>query len=167
MVGTIEPRKGVEVMLDAAEAIWARGHGVEFVVVGRPGWALPSLLSRLEEVADADRGLTWLRAASDEDLTREYERADLLIMPSRGEGFGLPIVEALAHGVPVIARDIPVFRELLGDTDSYFSRDADLADAILRRLADPAPAAHAPGRLVTWRETARELLRIIGDSPTA
>jgi glycosyltransferase involved in cell wall biosynthesis len=164
MVGTVEPRKGVEVMLDAAEAIWAAGHQVQFVLVGRPGWAMPSLLGRLEEVADAGGGLTWLRDASDEDLTREYERADLLIMPSRGEGFGLPIVEALAHGVPVIARDIPVFRELLGDTDSYFGRDADLADAILRRLADPSPAAFAPGRLVTWRETAQELLGIVAQA---
>ena len=61
------------------------------------------------------RPLTWLRDASDEELRLEYLEADLLVMASRGEGFGLPIVEALAHGTPVVARDLPVFRELLGD----------------------------------------------------
>jgi glycosyltransferase involved in cell wall biosynthesis len=160
-VGTIEPRKGVEVLLDAAESLWGRGEAVEFTVVGRPGWASPVLLARLRALADSHQPLAWLPAASDLDLQWEYLHADLLVMPSRGEGFGLPIVEAVSHGVPVLARDLPVFRELLGPDGDYFQRDGDLPDAILRRLASPAPPVLVPERSVTWRQTALDLLDAI------
>jgi alpha-1,2-rhamnosyltransferase len=162
MVGTIEPRKGVEVLLDSAEALWQRGEDVEFTVVGRPGWIHGRLLERLREVSDSGRPLTWLADASDLDLQWEYLNADLLVMPSRGEGFGLPVVEAVAHGVPVLARDLPVFRELLGDQGDYFQRDWDVPDAILRRLNSSEPVAYVPDRLVTWSQTAQDLLRALG-----
>jgi glycosyltransferase involved in cell wall biosynthesis len=160
-VGTIEPRKGIEVLLDAAQLLWDRGEAIEFRVVGRPGWASPALLNRLRSLADSGHPLIWLPDASDLDLQWEYLHADLLVMPSRGEGFGLPIVEAVAHGVPVVARDLSVFRELLGPDGDYFQRDVDLPDAILRRLASPAPPALVPDRWVTWRQAARDLLDAI------
>lgn len=158
IVGTIEPRKGVEVILDAAESLWRRGEDLEFVFVGNPGWAMPSIIDRLQDLHDSEKPLTWIVGASDDELRLQYLDADLLVMASRGEGFGLPIVEALAHGVPVVARDLPVFRELLGDEGSYFRLDADLADAILRRIRSSDPIAFVPDRLVTWGETAQDLL---------
>ncbi|MEI6621403.1 MAG: glycosyltransferase family 1 protein [Actinomycetes bacterium] len=161
VVGTIEPRKGVEVVMNAAETLWSRGEDVEFVLVGKPGWAMPSIINRLQALHDSDKPLTWLKDASDEELRLQYLSADLLVMASRGEGFGLPIVEALAHGVPVVARDLPVFRELLGDQDCYFRLDAQLPDVILRRLRSPDPICYVPERLVTWRDTTLDLMRAI------
>ena len=158
VVGTIEPRKGVEVVLDAAEALHARGEAVEFVFVGRAGWALPSILGRLDELQRSSRPITWIQDATDEELRLQYLTADLLVMASRGEGFGLPIVEALAHGVPVVARDLPVFRELLGDQDCYFRLDGELPELILRRLRSTDPIQYNPDRLVTWRRTTEDLL---------
>jgi glycosyltransferase involved in cell wall biosynthesis len=157
-VGTIEPRKGVESVLDAAESLWSRGEDVEFVLVGRPGWAGPELIDRLAVLHRSARPLTWLRDASDEELRLEYLDADLLVMASRGEGFGLPIVEALAHGTPVVARDLHVFRELLGDQAAYFERDEDLAHVLLARLRSDAPIDYVSERLVPWRDTAADLL---------
>lgn len=157
-VGTIEPRKGVESVLDAAESLWSRGEDVEFVLVGRPGWAGPELIDRLAVLHRSARPLTWLRDASDEELRLEYLDADLLVMASRGEGFGLPIVEALAHGTPVVARDLHVFRELLGDQAAFFERDEDLADVLLARLRSDAPIDYVSERLVPWRDTAADLL---------
>jgi glycosyltransferase involved in cell wall biosynthesis len=157
-VGTIEPRKGVESILEAAESLWRRGEDVEFVLVGRPGWADRELIDRLVVLHRSPRPLTWLRDASDEELRLEYLNADLLVMASRGEGFGLPIVEALAHGTPVVARDLPVFRELLGDHASFFERDHDLADVLMSRLRSGAPIEYVAERLVPWRDTAADLL---------
>jgi glycosyltransferase involved in cell wall biosynthesis len=158
-VGTIEPRKGVEAVLDAAESLWSRGEDVEFILVGRPGWAGAELIDRLAVLHRSARPLTWHRDASDEELRLEYLEADLLVMASRGEGFGLPIVEALAHGTPVVARDLPVFRELLGDHATFFDGDEDLADALLARLRSEAPIDYVAERLVPWRDTAKDLLR--------
>ena len=162
-VGTIEPRKGVEVVLDAAEEIWSRGGDVEFVFLGRPGWADREVVNRLEAHDHSERPLTWLRDSSDVDLRLEYLNADLVVMASRGEGFGLPIVEALAHGTPVVARDLPVFRELLGPDGWYFGRDQELADLILRRLHSDDPIEYVPDRLVHWSDTAADVLLAIAE----
>jgi alpha-1,2-rhamnosyltransferase len=156
-VGTIEPRKAYEVLLDAAEQLWQRGEHVEFTIVGRPGWVDKQTFARLAALSAPGR-LRWLSDASDLDLQWEYLNADLLVMPSRAEGFGLPVVEALAHGVSVLARDIPVFREILGPEGNYFLLDRDLPEAILRALRSDAPLAYLPDRVVTWTETADDLL---------
>lgn len=159
VVGTIEPRKGVEAVLDAAQELLSGGTEVEFTFVGRPGWALPELIDRLRDLATTQPLVRWLDDADDVELLAEYRRADLLVMASRGEGFGLPIVEALANGVDVLARDLPVFRELLGDyPENYFRTDAQLASAIRERLTDRQPQRYAADRLVTWRESAADML---------
>lgn len=160
-VGTIEPRKAYETLLDAAEALWRRHEDVEFTIVGRPGWVGKDLLNRLA-AAEAPGRLTWYRDASDLDLQWEYLTSDLLVMASRGEGFGLPVVEAIAHGVPVLARDLPVFREILGPDGQYFVLDRQLPDAILAALHRGGPPACAPDRIVDWRDTAADLLNALG-----
>lgn len=161
VVGTVEPRKGVDVVLDAAESLWALGEDVCVQFVGNPGWAPRTTRNRLAEMAATNERVSWLTGASDTELRVAYMHADLLVMASRGEGFGLPIVEALAHGVPVVARDLPVFRELLGPRAEYFRSDGALADAIRRQLHRRGPIAYLPDRLVTWRQSAADLLSAI------
>lgn len=163
-VGTVEPRKGIECVLAAAQELRDHQPTVAFTLVGSPGWGCDELIARLR-VAHADPAvpLSWREGVSDETLSRLYRSSDVVLQPSRAEGFGLPLAEALAMGVPVLARDLPVFREIVTDNASFFTTDADLVPALLRRLAEPSPsrAAH-PGW--TWQDSAAQLLAVIGVS---
>ncbi|WP_426177097.1 glycosyltransferase [Massilia sp. TWR1-2-2] len=143
MVGTIEPRKGHAQALAAVELLWARGVGVNLVVVGKQGWMVESTVARLRDSAHAGKRLVWLEGASDEMLQKLYGSAQALLAASEGEGFGLPLIEAAQHGIAIIARDLPVFREVAGEHAYYFDgvAPAALADAI-----DAWLALHAAGK---------------------
>ncbi len=162
VVGTIEPRKAHDALLEAVEPVWEVKPEVEFVIVGRKGWASPHLLERLESCSNSSLPLQWISEVSDTELNRLYRTSDLLLAPSRGEGFGLPIAEAMQAGLPVLARDLPVFRELLGSTGSYFRTDADLAQSLVDVLSRPAPDRVAANGPVSWRTSAEMLLRLTG-----
>ncbi len=120
MVGTIEPRKGYAEVLDAFEKLWDAGEKAELWIVGKQGWKAEQLAARLESLS-AVRPLTWYRSIPDDELEDLYRNAECLIAASLDEGFGLPLVEAAHHGLYLIARDIPVFREVCGDSATYFS----------------------------------------------
>lgn len=178
MVGTLEPRKGHLQVLKAFELLWARGSSAKLVVVGNEGWrdvpreharTLPELMDRLRPHPELGRRLFWIQGASDEFLDRIYQEADCLIAASLDEGFGLPLIEAARHGIPIIARDIPVFREVAGDHAAFFSGhdDAALAQAIEDWLvafrADRHPkSAQMPW--LTWAESAARLTGILLDA---
>jgi glycosyltransferase involved in cell wall biosynthesis len=84
-----------------------------------------------------------------------------VIVASRNEGFGLPIIEAAQYGKPVIATDIPVFREVAGEGATYFPVDdaPALAALITRELA--APSALAPIGWLSWEQSAQSLLKVL------
>lgn len=118
-VGTIEPRKGIAQLLSAAEEIWTR-HDIAFVLVGHEGWLVSELIERIRGHKEFGRRLLWFTSASDALLAHLYDAALAVVMPSEAEGFGLPLIESAAAGTPVIARDIPVFREIGGSNVHYF-----------------------------------------------
>lgn len=157
-VGTIEPRKAYDVVIAAAEVLRARGVPVHLTIVGAQGWVDQAFIDHVIAL-DRQPWFTWLPRASDAELADAYAAADLLVAASRGEGFGLPIVEARAAGTRVVARDLPVFRELLGPEGHYFETDDSLAHAIETALAAP-PGAEASA-LTTWHEAAAEVDRAI------
>jgi len=137
MVGTLEPRKGHLQALDAFEALWAEGQDVNLIIVGKTGWQVAALLKRLRDHPRSAKKLLWFEGISDEFLEQIYDRANALIAASMGEGFGLPLIEAAKHGLPIIARDLPVFREIAGDYATYFSGQGsiDLASAVKEWLS--------------------------------
>ena len=161
VVGTLEPRKAQHVVLDAFESRWSAGDTARLVLVGREGWGSHALTRRLRNHRERGRRLIWLERAGDADLETCYRHAAALIIASTSEGFGLPIAEALQRGVPVIASDIPVFREVGGDAIAYV-RPADstaLAAAIAgveRGAIRPLPLPAAATR--SWAESARSLV---------
>lgn len=157
VVGTIEPRKGIEAVLDAVEELVLTDPDVTVVFCGARGWIAPSVLARLEEVTRVHPQVRWENQVDDRRLTTLYEESDLLLAPSRGEGYGLPIVEALANGLPVLARDIPVFREIGGDAVRYFGSDGELAAAIRSTLSE-ATAAPKVVNLPRWADSATAVL---------
>ena len=163
MVGTVEPRKGHAQTLAAFELLWESGADCGLLIVGKEGWDTADLMTRLRVHPERGRRLLWLERATDEVLLRLYESSSALIAASEGEGFGLPLVEAAQHRLPVIARDIPVFREVAGDHAFYFrgGRPEDLAEAVHEWLAlksrDEAPSSGDMPWL-TWAESTQELV---------
>jgi glycosyltransferase involved in cell wall biosynthesis len=165
MVGTVEPRKGHALVLDAMERLWSQGEDVRLVVLGKPGWLSDEVIERLRGLTPAGK-VVWHEAADDAQLRECYAEADALIMASEGEGFGLPLIEAAQHGVPLIARDLPVFREVAGEAAFYFSgNDPESLALRLRewRMARDAGCHPKPDDLgwLTWEESAAQLLYAI------
>jgi glycosyltransferase involved in cell wall biosynthesis len=166
MVGTLEPRKAHAQALDAMELLWQRGVDLNLVIVGKAGWLTDALVLRLRGHAELGRRLFWFEHASDALLAQLYSRCAALLAPSQGEGFGLPLVEAAQHGLPIIARDLPVFREVAGDHAFYFTGlSADeLASAIERWLSLHSRSEH-PGpdgfEWADWQRSAASLQDVL------
>jgi glycosyltransferase involved in cell wall biosynthesis len=158
MVGTLEPRKGHAQALDAVEQLWERGQDLNLIIVGHYGWLVESLVKRLENHRERGHRLFWLDQADDSMLASIYAVTTALLAPSLGEGYGLPLVEAAHRQLPVIARDLPVFREVMGDYPWYFTATtpAELADAIAGWLTN-RPAPGKPQRWPGWQESAAAL----------
>jgi glycosyltransferase involved in cell wall biosynthesis len=161
MVGTLEPRKGHEQALDAFDMLWQSGVDVNLVFVGKEGWLVDRLLARISGHPERGRRLHWLEGISDEYLRRIYEASSCLLLPSEGEGFGLPVIEALRHGTPVLARDLPVTREIAGADAAYFSGHdgASLASAVRAWLDGPPRPRSEPDwiKTRTWKRSAKAL----------
>jgi glycosyltransferase involved in cell wall biosynthesis len=166
MVGTIEPRKGYAQVLAAFEKLWDNGHDLRLVIVGKPGWKVDELVEKLRRHPKLGNLLFWLQGVSDADLDRIYRACSCLIAASEGEGFGLPLIEAAQHKLPILARDIPVFLEVAGEHASYFNGRTPeaLAEAVTSWLELRAQNRHPHSEgmpWVTWAQSADRLKAIL------
>ncbi len=166
MVGTLEPRKGQAQALAACELLWAKGVKVNLVIVGKNGWLVDDLAERLEKHPQREKQLFWFNGVSDEMLLKLYDHSSALLAASEGEGFGLPLIEAAQKGLPIIARGIPVFREVAGEHAFYFEggKAEDLASAIESWLALHAEGKAPPSKAMpwlTWQDSAKQLMEAV------
>lgn len=163
IVGTIEPRKGYGQTLAAFELLWEQGVQVNLVIVGKLGWKVDNLVDRLKNHSELGKRLFWLESISDEYLEKVYSASTCLIAASEGEGFGLPLIEAAQRKLPIIARDIPIFREVAGEHACYFSglEARDLADVINIWFklyhTGKHPTSDAMPQL-TWKQSTQQLI---------
>lgn len=123
MLGTIEPRKNHLLLLQIWREMVARWQGggevPRLVLVGQRGWECEQVLDMLDR-CEALRGVVLERpGCGDAELAAWLAHSQALLFPSFAEGFGMPLVEALAMGVPVVASDLPAFREVAGDVPDY------------------------------------------------
>jgi glycosyltransferase involved in cell wall biosynthesis len=114
MVGTLEPRKGHNEVLQAFDLLWQQGLDAGLVIVGRPGWKTEGLQRKIRRHPEHDRRLFWRDDLSDEALDGIYRASHGVMVASHAEGLGLPLLEAIRHGRPVLYRDLPVFQVVLG-----------------------------------------------------
>ncbi|WP_203564008.1 glycosyltransferase [Deefgea sp. CFH1-16] len=124
------------------------------------------LIEMLRNHPEHNQRLFWLDGISDEYLEKVYAASTCLIAASEGEGFGLPLIEAAQHKLPIIARDIPVFREVAGAHAHFFSglTPADLANSIAEwlRLEQMGKAPYSDSMpWLTWQQSTQQLLDVI------
>ena len=113
-VGTVEPRKGLDVLLEAFEELAREIGDVELWLAGQAGWGVGPFLTQLDEHPFKER-IRRLGFVDDELLPVLYRRASAVAYPSRGEGFGLPVLEAMACGAFVVTTESTVMAEVAGD----------------------------------------------------
>ncbi len=172
MVGTLEPRKGYLQAVQAFSELWQQGGDINLLIVGREGWTdlpdsqrrdIPELMQLLRHHPELGKRLHWFDGVSDEFLERLYAEADGLLAASEDEGFGLPLIEAAQKGLPILARDIPVFREVAGEHACFFraQQPCELAQAIDAWQRSGFTPASSGMPWLTWQESAHTLQRII------
>lgn len=167
-VGTIEPRKNLKTLLQAFEEILRKTErNPQLVIAGRKGWMMEEFFSSVEMAGIKDR-IVFTGYLPDEELCALYSSCTVFVYPSIYEGFGLPPLEAMACGAPVITSDIPVIRETVGSAAELINPgDAqELARAIVKLLETP----QAKRRLsiigldqaasFTWEQTAKKTLEV-------
>jgi glycosyltransferase involved in cell wall biosynthesis len=161
-VGTLEPRKGHIDLIRAFEVLWSRGSDHILALVGRLGWHVEGLRDAIVTHPEFGRRLIWLDDVDDAGLIEAFQASQGVLVGSLAEGFGLPLIEALGHSKPVLARDLPIFRAHEQYGVQYFPAEATpeiLADRIVKWHA----AIHAGEIAVRapdagWDESARKLL---------
>lgn len=160
IVGTLEPRKGHKELLRAFERMWRGGQQINLVICGKAGWKTELLQQRILQHPENGNRLFWLDDATDETLFALYRACHGVIVASFGEGFGLPLVEALRFNKPVLARDIPVFREIAGDQVHFFDAtdSKNMAAQILHWLELPRHNICHSFMTFSWHDTVKSLL---------
>ncbi len=168
-VSTIEPRKNLDVLLEAMSLISNKlpSEKRTLVVVGAQGWLSDDTMSRLSALQSSGDAI-YLGQVSQEDLLHLYNAAWVFIFTSQYEGFGLPPLEAMACGTPVISSNAPAMPEALGEAPLYFphSEPDALAERILSLAEDESlqkelyQAGLEQAARYTWDNTAQQTLEV-------
>ncbi len=159
-------RKRIEAAIDATAALRRRGHAAVLVVTGTAGPHDASNQAYLRELATRAKKVDGVHLLASLGLKIKYATvvdlyalADVLVFPSESEGFGIPMLEAGLHRMPIVCSDIPALRETGGDDPIYVPPDANgeqIADAVERALDTPVMRMRARAREHAWPRVLRE-----------
>lgn len=165
IVGSFEPRKNQITSMRACERLWRAGHEFEVILVGSGGWSEDSIIRYVKVLSDAGRPIRVQKRLSDEEFEGLLRSAAAVMYVSLAEGFGLPIAEVRALGVPLVTTRVPAVEELADEAivlvDPYKSEDiaAGLLEAMRhRRTVRPSWVES----LDSWKTYARNILQVIG-----
>ncbi|MCD8068123.1 MAG: glycosyltransferase family 4 protein [Lachnospiraceae bacterium] len=164
-LSTLEPRKNLKLLIEAyAELAAENGCDYDLVLAGRKGWKMDEVLNHIPPEAVQRIHITGY--IEDRDLPPLYSHAKLFVFPSHYEGFGIPPLEAMACGVPVLCSNIEVLREVLGDQAEYFVSDdrESLKTALLDCLDEshvfpPRESLISYSRKYSYKESVKVLER--------
>lgn len=169
-VGTLQPRKNVTRLVEAFSKL--KNKKINLVIVGKKGWLYEEILEAPDKFHVKDR-VKFLDFVSDEDLPSIYKNALCFILPSLYEGFGLPVLEAMKYGCPVITSNVSSLPEAGGDAAIYI--DPLNVDDIVRNLelviSPSADGSELREKLIkkgyeqvkkfSWEKTAKETLDVL------
>lgn len=165
-VGALHPRKNIGRTLEAFLSLRKRVQNVQLVIVGPPSWGADAVLRQVTDSAKGDTGIVFTGFVSDDDLHTLYQGARSLVFPSLYEGFGLPALEAMAHGTPVITSNTSSLPEVVGEAGllvdplsttaieeamQHLLDDETLCNTLARRGLERA-------KLFSWESTAQKTL---------
>lgn len=164
-LSTLEPRKNLRLLLDAYASLFEDGLTEEIVLAGRKGWKMEDFLKGYSK--DFIKHVHFTGFVDEEDLPAIYKLAKLLVFPSLYEGFGIPPLEALACGTPVISSDAASMPEILGKHVVYFKnndvnelkqaiKDIDFESLKIQEVV-------APANKYNWRKEAKKINTILNN----
>jgi glycosyltransferase involved in cell wall biosynthesis len=170
-VGTLQPRKNIGRLIEAFSKINNDDvKDLQLVIIGKKGWLYESILEAPEKFDVADR-VTFLEGVNDEELSVFYKHALCYVLPSLYEGFGLPVVEAMKHGCPVITSNVSSLPEAGGDAALYVDPENvdDIAEKIVQLVTDKdlrkelSEKGKKQAAKFSWEKTAKETLKVLVD----
>ncbi len=137
-VGTLQPRKNLVRLIEAFKIISDSNNKIDLVIVGRRGWLYDEILDA-PKTFNVEANVKFLETVDDSDLPALYKNADVFVLPSLYEGFGLPVLEAMKYGCPVVASNISSLPEAGGKAALYFDpyNVDDIAKTIKKVIDDP------------------------------
>jgi len=171
-VGTVEPRKNLVTLVEAMKILRDRGeHSLQLLVAGGTGWKNAKIYNSVQRSGLTESDIRFVGFVPEENLPVLYSGASIFLFPSLYEGFGLPLVEAMACGAPVVASNIAVTAEVVQDAAllvppleaegfaeamQYVRRDSSLRAAMIQKGFERA-------RHFRWDEAAKQMLQIFGE----
>ncbi len=167
MVGTLEPRKNHQLSFEALARLKAGGFPHCLVVAGGGGWLFDDVQKKVEQL-QLSEDVTFAGRVPDADLPALYSGADCLLMPSLYEGFGIPVLEAMACGTPVVCSKVSSLPEVGGPAARYIETltGGGLAEAVLEVLSNPQMAEQMRtaglrrAARYCWREAAMQTVDV-------
>jgi glycosyltransferase involved in cell wall biosynthesis len=167
-VGTIQPRKNIGALIEAFSKIAQKNKETDLVIVGKKGWLFEPIF-KLPQKIQIENRVHFLDFVNDEDLASLYKNAICFVLPSLYEGFGLPVLEAMQRGCPVITSNVSSLPEAGGnaalyvdpkDTDDIAKKIAQLInDDKLRK--DLIKKGYEHLKMFSWEKSAKETLSIL------
>jgi glycosyltransferase involved in cell wall biosynthesis len=165
-VGTLQPRKNIVRLIEAFSRI--RNKDLELVIIGKKGWLYEEILQAPEKYA-VKKEVKFLEGINDEELALFYRNALFYVLPSLYEGFGLPVLEAMKHGCPVITSNVSSLPEAGGDAALYVDpEDVDDIAAKMNKLLTDKALRHEmieKGKKqvlqFSWEKAAKETLKVL------
>ena len=165
-VGTLQPRKNIVRLIEAFSKL--KNKSVDLLIVGKKGWLYEEILKAPEKFQVNDR-VNFMDFVKDEDMPSLYKNAVCLVLPSLYEGFGLPVLEAMKYGCPVILSNVSSLPEAGGDAALYFNPEssADIAAKINKVISDRnlreqmIKKGYEQVKKFSWEKTAKETLRVL------
>lgn len=170
-VGTLQPRKNIERLIEAFSKLRTVNSELsnhQLVIVGKRGWLYEPILAAPEKYGVTD-SVKFLDSVTDEDISAFYKNAECFVLPSLYEGFGLPVLEAMQYDCPVITSNISSLPEAGGDAAVYCDPESvdDIAQQIKKVLSDSAlredmvKKGREQVKKFSWEKTAKQTLSVL------